>query len=254
MTGRSVYWENLFRAGCRTSRPMKADRHKENVHRDEMGFEDQKAEILEGGDATFVLLSFFWYAAYSWDESLEALYSHICTLVSVYLLFLLLLDGLSECHSPKESQVITANDLEMTNELHVIQAHLLHFESLLEDFKLTIEFVLNTPNPAMDKVERSLDGTDGDEVEVDLEEAEFEEKRREFSRRLLHRESHNLLSEVARLERQRTMMEKRLQNVMDLVCAFPFLMGYLLIFLCGRDLRLSTLKIASRLKSSQRLL
>ena len=33
-------------------------------------------------DPTFVLLTFIWHAMYAWDEALEHLYEHICTLVS----------------------------------------------------------------------------------------------------------------------------------------------------------------------------
>ena len=33
-------------------------------------------------DPTFVLLTFIWHARYAWDEALENLYEHICSLVS----------------------------------------------------------------------------------------------------------------------------------------------------------------------------
>lgn len=46
--GRSVYWNNIF------------------AHND---------------DPTFVFLVLLWYALYAWDETLEALYAHICSLV-----------------------------------------------------------------------------------------------------------------------------------------------------------------------------
>ncbi len=48
--GRSVYWQNIFKGSC---------------------------------DPTFVLLTLLWYALYSWDESVELMYSHICWLVSI---------------------------------------------------------------------------------------------------------------------------------------------------------------------------
>lgn len=32
-------------------------------------------------DPTFVLLTYLWHAMYAWDEALENLYTHICTLV-----------------------------------------------------------------------------------------------------------------------------------------------------------------------------
>ena len=33
-------------------------------------------------DPTFVLLTFIWHTMYAWDDALENLYQHICTLVS----------------------------------------------------------------------------------------------------------------------------------------------------------------------------
>jgi len=47
--GQSVYWQSMF----------------------------QKSQ-----DPTFVLLTFIWHAMYAWDEALENLYEHICSLVS----------------------------------------------------------------------------------------------------------------------------------------------------------------------------
>ncbi|KAJ7291167.1 hypothetical protein C8J57DRAFT_1043706 [Mycena rebaudengoi] len=126
-------------------------------------------------DPTFVLLTFIWHAMYAWDESLELLYSHICTI---------------------ETQVITTSNVLLTRELHIIRAHHLHYSALLEDFRKTVDFVLETPNPAMDGLSK-------------------EERR--FSRRLLERECKNLLIEIGRLEKSRTMQDKRLKNVMNLV-------------------------------------
>jgi len=50
-TGQSVYWQSIF----------------------------QKTP-----DPTFVLLAFIWHAMYAWDEALESLYAHICTLVRLH--------------------------------------------------------------------------------------------------------------------------------------------------------------------------
>jgi len=47
--GQSVYWQSMF----------------------------QKSQ-----DPTLVLLTFIWHAMYAWDEALENLYEHICSLVS----------------------------------------------------------------------------------------------------------------------------------------------------------------------------
>ncbi|KAF7343483.1 hypothetical protein MVEN_01781200 [Mycena venus] len=126
-------------------------------------------------DPTFVLLTFIWHAMYAWDESLELLYSHICYI---------------------ETQVINTSDLHLTRELHIIRAHHLHYSALLEDFRKAVDFVLNTPNPAMDSLP---------------------EEERDSSRRLLQRECKNLLSEINRLEQGRAMQDKRLRNVLNLV-------------------------------------
>jgi hypothetical protein len=48
LTGRSVYWSLIF---------------------------------ARSKDPTFTFLSLLWYALYAWDESLEALYNHLCALV-----------------------------------------------------------------------------------------------------------------------------------------------------------------------------
>ncbi|KAJ7481580.1 hypothetical protein FB451DRAFT_1338315 [Mycena latifolia] len=126
-------------------------------------------------DPTFVLLTFIWHAMYAWDESLELLYSHICFI---------------------ETQVITTSNLLLTRELHIIRAHQLHYSALLEDFRKAVNFVRETPNPAMDA---------------------RPEEERVFSRNLLERECKNLLSEIDRLEKARRMQDKRLKNVMNLV-------------------------------------
>ncbi|KAJ3788735.1 hypothetical protein GGU10DRAFT_345580 [Lentinula aff. detonsa] len=126
-------------------------------------------------DPTFVLLTFIWHAMYAWDEALEKLYGHICWM---------------------ESQIMRSSDMDLTRDLHTIQAHLLHYSSLLEDFQKSIIFVLDTPNPAMDSLP---------------------DEERILSRKLLQKECNNLLIEVERLEKSRTMQERRLKNVMNLV-------------------------------------
>jgi len=88
------------------------------------------------------------------------------------------------------------NDLMITHELHTIRAHLLHYLSLLEDLRKSIQFVLDTPNPAMD-------GCEADE--------------RERNRELLERECNNLLSETRRLDMSRKRQDMRVKNVMNLV-------------------------------------
>ena len=84
--------------------------------------------------------------------------------------------------------------IEHTRELHKLQAHLLYYQQLLRDFRKSVEFVQNTPNPAMD-----------------------EDPDRDDSMKLLKLESENLLSEIDRLEKQRLIQSDRLSNVMALV-------------------------------------
>ncbi|OJA16733.1 hypothetical protein AZE42_07556 [Rhizopogon vesiculosus] len=86
-------------------------------------------------DPTFLLLAILWYALYAWDESLEALYNHIM---------------------PLESDVLTESRVEHTRDLHSLQAYLLHYESLLHGIQVSVSFIENTPNPAMES-ERFFD-------------------------------------------------------------------------------------------------
>jgi len=126
-------------------------------------------------DPTFVLLTFIWHALYAWDEALEALYNHICAI---------------------EGKVVATIDFNLTQELHVIRAHHLHYSSLLEDLRKSVIFVRDTINPALES---------------------FTPEERDFSLTLLKRECDNLLDEVDRLEREREMQDRRLHNVMHLV-------------------------------------
>ncbi|KAF9474032.1 hypothetical protein BDN70DRAFT_885294 [Pholiota conissans] len=126
-------------------------------------------------DPTFVLLTFLWHALYAWDEALEHLYAHICHL---------------------ETRVVTTSEMILTQQLHIIRAHHLHYTSLLDDFRKSIVFIRDTPNPAMD----SLTPED-----------------RDFNERIMRRECSNLLSEIDRLESDRELQERRLKNVMNLV-------------------------------------
>ena len=132
---------------------------------------------------------------YAWDEALENLYEHICSLVSRVSLWW------TECilTCRQESRVITTAEMPITQELHVIRAHHLHYISLLDHYTKHINFIKNTPNPAMDGV------------------CEEDRKR---SEKLLKRECENLLHEVERLHNELNTQERRLKNVMDLVSHF----------------------------------
>ncbi|PFH48071.1 hypothetical protein AMATHDRAFT_181098 [Amanita thiersii Skay4041] len=122
-------------------------------------------------DPTFVLISILWYALYAWDEALESLYSHICKL---------------------ETKAMGLESIEFTRELHIIRAHLLHYASLLLDFKKAVKFIEETPNPVMDY------------------------DHNEDLKATLHKECKYLLTEIGRLEEAREMQDQRLKNVMNL--------------------------------------
>lgn len=128
-------------------------------------------------DPTFILLTFIWHAMYAWDEALEHLYEHICAL---------------------ENRVITTASMPLTQELHVIRAHHLHYSSLLDDFSKNVKFIKETRNPAM-------------------ESPLIPEGTRKMSRSLLDRECDTLLAEIKRLSVELAMQERRLRNVMNLV-------------------------------------
>jgi len=98
--------------------------------------------------------------------------------------------------------VLHTSDIHLTRELHILQAHLLRYESLLRSFRKSVTFVQETPNPAMDA------------TNVDAQE-------REQSAKALRTEAEHLLDEIERLEGQRELQVKRLRNVMDLVSQCP---------------------------------
>ncbi|OAX35883.1 hypothetical protein K503DRAFT_339760 [Rhizopogon vinicolor AM-OR11-026] len=123
-------------------------------------------------DPTFIFLAILWYALYAWDESLEHLYTHMNWL---------------------ETNVLLTNDSHLTTELHTIQAQLLHYASLLEDFRKSVNFIRNTPSPV-------------------LESSEFTDQARRDTNKLMRKECDNLLSEIERLGFQ-------LKNITDLAKA-----------------------------------
>ena len=94
----------------------------------------------------------------------------------------------------KESNALNLPKIEVTRELHTIRARLFHYATLLEDFCLSVKFVRDTPNPAM---------------ESDL--------KRGTSRDLLRKECEHLLIQIRRLSVSREFWDQRLQNIMVLV-------------------------------------
>lgn len=89
--------------------------------------------------------------------------------------------------------------MDVTQELHKIRAHLLQYASLLEDFRQSVLFIRDTPNPVMDK---------------DNPTYQFKHKGHEG---LLGKECKNLLTQVERLQMSRQMWDLRLKNLMQLV-------------------------------------
>jgi hypothetical protein len=100
----------------------------------------------------------------------------------------------------QEAKVLQTNNMEITRELHVLQAHLLQYQSLLHNFEASVEFIARTNNPAM-------------------ESSDFSDEQREESKELMETESENLLSEIVRLEKRRDLLSNRLKNVMNLAFA-----------------------------------
>lgn len=94
--------------------------------------------------------------------------------------------------------MIRTNDTSLSSELHIIRAHLLHYESLITDFSKSVVFIRDTPNPAMDTIQQ-------------------DSSKKVNEKDLFKRECGNLMSEIERLERSREMQHKRLNNVINLV-------------------------------------
>ncbi|KAL4268317.1 Cora superfamily [Pleurotus pulmonarius] len=136
-------------------------------------------------DPTCMILLMLWHAFYAWDEALEVLYRHICYL---------------------ESGVMSTNDPKMTHELHVIRAHILHYESLLGDFRKTIQFVEKIHNPAL--VNTTVPPSSSSATLLNGANDEWKD--------LLDKECEHMLSGVDRLEEALKMHDKRLRNVMNL--------------------------------------
>jgi len=166
-------------------------------------------------DPTFLFLAILWYALYAWDEAFEALYKHITTLVRTVIDCLILFST-----NIQEAQVLRTNEIELTRELHKVEAHLLHYKQLLQDFRKSVVFVKDTPNPATES--EKMTGPEHEEWErMTEQERKMAAQEHEDSKNLMDKETHNLISEIERLEGQRSMYSDRLQNVMRLVRFHP---------------------------------
>jgi len=108
---------------------------------------------------------------------MENLYDHICFL---------------------EGRVMSATDIQLTHELHVIRANQLHYTSLLDDYAQHVKFIMETSNPMLNN-------------------PKFTDEDREYSRDTMDTECHNLILEIERLKNALQMQQRRLTNVMGLV-------------------------------------
>ncbi|KAG1802136.1 uncharacterized protein HD556DRAFT_1304314 [Suillus plorans] len=129
-------------------------------------------------DPTFFFLAILWYALYAWDEAFEVLYNRIKNVEVI-------LNG---------HDFTAMFDLNYT--LHSLQAHLLQYQTLLHDFELSVTFVMESPNPAMENSDNK--GT---------------------TEELMQRECKNLRSEIDRLHKRCSMFISRLKNATDLAFA-----------------------------------
>ena len=92
--------------------------------------------------------------------------------------------------------MIDTKNVLVARELHIIRAHLLHYGSLLTDFRKSVQFIFDTRHPAI---------------------VSYPEEIQKGELELLQRECDTLLSEIERLEQFRHMQDKRMQNAIDLV-------------------------------------
>ncbi|KZP18380.1 hypothetical protein FIBSPDRAFT_829434 [Athelia psychrophila] len=183
-------------------------------------------------DPTLVLLTTLWHPLYSWDQALASLYAHVQTLETSAIRIITSAQT-REIH--EDEWAGREREGNLTGELHIIRGHLLFYLGLLKDFRRSVEFVKDVPNPAMDPEEEptptpNLDtafspdpsgdaNSKGTEDEQKARVREAQEKERDASRVLLVRECDALLAEIDRLEMTRDMLDSRVKNVMDLVFA-----------------------------------
>ena len=92
---------------------------------------------------------------------------------------------------------MATNNMSLTHELHVIRAHHLHYSSLLDDYAKHVDFIRDTKSPMR---------------------ASFSEEDQNYVAEIMARECKNLSTEISRLKGELDMQEKRLKNVMGLVC------------------------------------
>jgi len=100
----------------------------------------------------------------------------------------------------QESEVLHHSRIELTRKLHILEAHLLRYQSLLHNFKTSVSFIHATANRAM-------------------ESEAFTEDQCMASNEVMEHECKNLLSEIDRLAKRKEMLRNRLKSVMNLAFA-----------------------------------
>ncbi|KIL65408.1 hypothetical protein M378DRAFT_10794 [Amanita muscaria Koide BX008] len=125
--------------------------------------------LKQTDDPTFLMLIFLWHVMYAWEEALHHLYEHIGVL---------------------EITVVNTARRPLT-EVYIIRAHLLYYSSLLVIFKKVVQYILDTPNPALTPAQRST------------------------SDPLMKGECNTLLEEIGRLKEKLQLQERRLNNVIQ---------------------------------------
>jgi hypothetical protein len=103
--------------------------------------------------------------------------------------------------------VIPTSSMDLTQELHMIQAHLLHYSSLIVAFKKIVKFIMDTPNPSLTPDQKDI------------------------SVPLLNRECKTLLGHIDRLDEAHKAQENRLENVLELVSCIPLMLAFTVLIL-----------------------
>lgn len=102
----------------------------------------------------------------------------------------------------QETRVMMASEMTITQELHILRAHNLHYASLLRDLRKTVEFISTHAHSLPDSIYRP-EKYDADKT-IPIQAA-------------VRLECVNLLESVERLEMAQKMHDDRLNNVMNLV-------------------------------------
>ena len=140
-------------------------------------------------DPTFVLIAILKYVLQAWDEAFKALYARINELVN----------NTTPFTYSQLSHFLQENDGSWNNEsiqeLHELQTRVMYYPILLRNFRDSVVFLGETPNPAMS-------------VESIRPQA------RRFSMDLLRHEVDYLHSEVDRLQGLRSTLIDRLRSAM----------------------------------------